>query len=98
DASLRAIEEPCAQMLFQLLDLEGDRRLRHEERLGRLGERQVLRYRVEHLQAPVGHAADLTTRSGIRGRSPNSAGSVPDPVRAASRRLRRRPQVLDEFL
>src|SRR5256885_7632696 len=55
DASLRAIEEPRAQILLQLLDLEGHRRLRHEERLGRLGERQVLRRSEEHtseLQSP----------------------------------------------
>jgi len=38
-----------------LLDLEGHRRLRHEQRLSRFGEREVLGYGVEHLEASVGH-------------------------------------------
>ena len=59
DAALRAIEEPHVQVLLELPDLEGDRRLGHEQRLGRLGERKVLRDRVEDLEAPVGHAPIL---------------------------------------
>ena len=55
DAPLRAVEEARAQVLFELLDLEGDRRLGHEQRLGRLGEGQVLRDGMEYLEAPVGH-------------------------------------------
>ena len=59
DASLRAVEEPHVQVLLELLDLESDCRLGHEQRLGSLGEGKVLRYRMEYLKAPVGHASML---------------------------------------
>src|SRR6185295_18464812 len=55
DLSLRAVEEACAELLLELLHLEGDRGLGHAQRLGGLGKGEVLRYRVEYLQAPVGH-------------------------------------------
>jgi hypothetical protein len=54
-AAVPALEQPRVEMLLELLHLERDRRLRHEERLGRLGETQVLRHRVKDLQSPVGH-------------------------------------------
>src|SRR5204863_6012410 len=56
DAPLRAIEKARVEMLFELLDLEGDGRLRHEERLGGLGERQMLRYGVKDLEAAQTHS------------------------------------------
>ena len=55
DVPVRAVEEPRVEVLLELPDLERDRRLRHEQRLGRLGERQMLRDRVEHLEAPIRH-------------------------------------------
>ena len=55
DAALRAIEKAGVELLLQLLDLESDRRLGHEKRLRRLGERQVFRYRMKDLQAPQTH-------------------------------------------
>ena len=56
DAPLRAVEEARVEVLLELLDLEGDRRLGHEQRLGGLGEGQVLRDGVEYLEAPIGHS------------------------------------------
>jgi hypothetical protein len=43
------------EVLFQLADLEGHRRLRHEQRLRRLGKGEVLCDCVKDLQAAVGH-------------------------------------------
>src|SRR6267378_404233 len=55
DAALRAVEKARVEVFLELLDLEGHRRLRHEQRVGRLGEGEVLRDRVEDLKTPVGH-------------------------------------------
>src|SRR5271154_1589888 len=44
---MRTIEQPRIELLFKLPHLKGNRRLSHEERLGRLSEREMLRNRVE---------------------------------------------------
>ena len=53
---------PCARSNRRVLKCssscricEGDRRLRHEKRLGRLGEGEVLCDRVEYLEAAIRH-------------------------------------------
>ena len=43
------------EVLFELPDLKCHGGLRHEQRLSRLGEGQMLRDRVEDLEAPVRH-------------------------------------------
>lgn len=55
DLPVTALKQARVELLFQLFDLERDRRLRHEQRLGRLGEREVFCDRVKDLEAPVGH-------------------------------------------
>ncbi len=55
DLVMRAIEQARVEVLLQLADLERHRGLRHVQRLGRLGETQQARDRVEDLQAPVSH-------------------------------------------
>src|SRR5688572_14068001 len=59
DAPLGAVEEAGVELLFQLAHLEGDRRLRHEERLRGPGEGQVLCDGVEYAKAAIGHALSL---------------------------------------
>jgi hypothetical protein len=49
------IEKPGIEMFFQLLDLEGDRRLGHEQHFGRFGKRELLGDGMEHLQSAIGH-------------------------------------------
>jgi hypothetical protein len=56
DAAVGAIEEPDAEMLLELADLERDGRLRHAQRVGRLGERPMLGNRMERLQTTIRHA------------------------------------------
>ncbi len=53
--AVAAIEQPGVEVLLQLLDLKGHRGLRHEQHLGRLGERQLLGYGVKHLKSAIGH-------------------------------------------
>jgi hypothetical protein len=55
DAPVPAIEQAGVEMLLELANLERDRRLGHEQRLGRLGERKMLGDRVEHLEAAIRH-------------------------------------------
>ena len=76
DAAVVPLEKPGVEMLFELLYLERDRRLRHEKLFRGLGEAQLLRDRVEDLQTPVSHAfrsmnlmAAQSGRSGRRGRA-----------------------------
>src|SRR5205814_7754671 len=59
DAALGAVEEAGIEILLELLDLERDGRLRHEKRIRRLGERQMLRDRVEYLKVSVRHPGIL---------------------------------------
>ena len=61
DAAVRAVEQARVEVLLQLADLERHRRLRHEQRLGGLGEGEVLCDGVEYLEATVCH--DSTRRS-----------------------------------
>jgi hypothetical protein len=56
---MATIEQPGIEMLFQLLDLKGHRRLGHEQDLGRLGKRQLLGHRMEHLKPPISHKTAL---------------------------------------
>ena len=55
DAPVRAVEQARIEMLLELADLEGHRRLGHEQRPRRLGEGEVLRDRVKDLQTTVRH-------------------------------------------
>ena len=55
DPSMAAIEQARVEVFFELLDLEGDCRLGHEQRFGCLGERKLPRHRMEHLETPVRH-------------------------------------------
>ncbi len=55
NAALRAIEEARVQLLLQLPDLKSHGRLRHEQRLCRLGERQVFRHGIENLESSIRH-------------------------------------------
>ncbi len=57
NASLRAIEEPRVKLLLQLPDLKCHGRLRHEQRLCRLGERQVFRHGLENLESSIRQGA-----------------------------------------
>lgn len=52
------VEQAGVEVLFQLLDLEGDRRLGHVEVLCRAGEGPVLRHRVEYLESAICHDGD----------------------------------------
>ena len=55
DLAVTALEQARVEPLLELLDLEGHRRLRHEQRVRRLGERQLLCHRVKDLQPPIRH-------------------------------------------
>ena len=55
--AMTALEQARVEMLFQLLDLKRDRRLRHEKLLGSFSEAQLLRYRIEDLQSSISHAS-----------------------------------------
>jgi hypothetical protein len=50
-----ALEQARAVLLFQLLDLEGDGRLGHEQGIGGAGKAQMFGYGMKNLQAPVSH-------------------------------------------
>jgi hypothetical protein len=50
-----ALEKACAVLLFQLLDLEGNSRLSHEQRIGSPRKTQVLGYGMKNLQTPISH-------------------------------------------
>ena len=60
DSAVTALEKARIELLFELLHLKGDRRLRHEKLLRRLGEGELLRYGVEDLKAAVGHLEQNT--------------------------------------
>jgi hypothetical protein len=62
--AMRAVEEPRVELLFQLPDLKGHRGLRHEQGLGRLGERQMLRDRVKYLETPIRHMSRAVISEG----------------------------------
>ena len=55
DLAVAALEKARAEMLFELLDLERHRRLRHEKLLGRLGEAQLPGDGMKDLQSAIGH-------------------------------------------
>src|SRR2546425_901665 len=55
DAAVRTVEQARVEGFLELLDLEGHRRLRHEERISRLGKGQMLCDGAENLKTPVGH-------------------------------------------
>src|SRR5262245_18146087 len=60
DLAVATLEQPRVEMLFELLDLERDRGLGHEQGLRRLGEAHLLRDGVEHLQPAIGHGPEKT--------------------------------------
>jgi len=53
-----AVEQAGVEVLFQLLDLEGDGRLGHVEVFRGTGEGPVLRHRVEYLESAICHDVD----------------------------------------
>ena len=55
DAAVAPVEQARVELFFQLLDLEGHCRLRHEERFGGAGERPVSGNGVEYLESTIGH-------------------------------------------
>ncbi len=65
DAAARPVEQARVVLLLELADLEGHGRLRHEERLRRLGEGEVLRNRVEDLETAISHPRILREK-GVR--------------------------------
>ena len=77
DPARRAVEEPRVELLLELPDLERHRRLRHEQRLGRPGEREVLRDRVEDLDAPIRHGAPIEWPGGHSSTKPGRDKAAP---------------------
>src|SRR6185437_3882226 len=55
DFAIAAIEQPRIELILELANLERDRRLGHAQRVGRLGERPMLRDGVKCLQATIRH-------------------------------------------
>jgi hypothetical protein len=53
-----AIEQTRIELLFQLLDLEGHRRLRHVKRFGGACERAQPRNGVKYLESAICHERD----------------------------------------
>ena len=58
NAPVAALEESCVEMLLELLHLERDGGLRHEQLLRGLGEGKLLCDGMEDLEAPIGHRTD----------------------------------------
>src|SRR5690606_37529095 len=58
DTAVAAIEQAGVVLLFQLLDLEGHRRLRHEKVFRGPGEGAVLGHCVENLKPAICHDSD----------------------------------------
>jgi hypothetical protein len=56
---MTAIEQAGIEVFFELLDLEGNGRLRHEENFCSLGKRQLSGDCVENLQPTIRHGALL---------------------------------------
>jgi hypothetical protein len=73
DAAMGAVEQPGVELVFQLADLERHRRLRHAERFPRLGEREVLRDRVEYLKPPIRHRPVPGSRRLFKHKNPGAA-------------------------
>jgi hypothetical protein len=53
---MTALEQPGAEMFFELLDLKCHRRLRHEKLFRRFGETQLAGDGVKDLQSAISHA------------------------------------------
>jgi hypothetical protein len=53
--AVRAFKQTGIEMFFELLDLEGHRRLGHEQQFRRLGKRQLFGNGVENLKAAISH-------------------------------------------
>ena len=66
DLVVLAVEEPGVEVLLELADLKGHRRLGHVQPLAGAGEALELRDRVEHLQAAVDHGV-CSERRGASG-------------------------------
>ena len=58
DAVVLAVEEPGVEVLLELADLKGHRRLRHVQPLAGAGEALELGDRVKHLEPAVNHGAN----------------------------------------
>ena len=57
DLVVGAVEQPGIEILLELADLERHGRLRHVQRLGRLGEAQQPCHRVEYLKSAIRHVS-----------------------------------------
>jgi hypothetical protein len=52
---MRTLEQAGIEMLFQLLDLKGHRRLSHEQQFSGFGEGQLLGNGMKNLQSAISH-------------------------------------------
>ena len=52
---MRTVEQAGIKMLFQLTDLERHCRLRHVQRLRRLGKAEEARHSMKNLESAIGH-------------------------------------------
>ncbi|GAB1461004.1 hypothetical protein MASR2M50_27790 [Thauera sp.] len=73
------VEQARVEVFLELLDLEGDGRLRHVEVFRGTGKRAVLRYRVENLESAICHGMDkYDLFSRIKAQSRAFGGAAPD--------------------